>query len=102
MGGLTAKQVTEIVSKVLQPLIVDLASVRGGIQELKGGQVSQELRSRRLERKVSEMDDKIGALIVDVHNLQQDVRGLWDVTTETQHKQDRKFKEIKEELGLAS
>lgn len=100
MAGATPKQTAEIINKAIKPIIVNMAGLRGGVEEIKKGQINLDFQLRGVNRKVSEIDDKVGGLIVDVHNLQEEVKGLWDNTTEIKQKQERRFKEIREELGL--
>ena len=98
--NLDAKQVTEIINKAVKPIIVDLASVKGAVQDLRNGQTSQELQLRRLNRKVEEMDDKVGSLIVDTIQLKDEVGALGDKIDANVDTTKRQIREIREELNL--
>ncbi|MBI2007118.1 MAG: hypothetical protein HYS83_00190 [Candidatus Blackburnbacteria bacterium] len=100
MANITQRQIVEIINKAIKPIVIDITGLKGAAEDIKRGQINLEFQLRGINRKVSEIDDKVGGLIVDVHNLQGDVKGLWDDTTEIKQKQERRFKEIREELGL--
>lgn len=59
-------------------------------------------RTEKIEETQQEHTEKLDATLVDIHTLQDDVKGLWSDTTEIKQKFDRRVKQMREELGLPS
>src|SRR3989338_1069158 len=57
-------------------------------------------RLEKVEEILEEHTEKLDAQTIDIHHLQDDVKGLWDWTKELKERQERRFKEIREDLGL--
>jgi len=51
-------------------------------------------------KRLETVEEGVDALTVDVHQVQEDVKGLYSYKDEVKDKQERRFKEIKEDLGL--
>ena len=56
--------------------------------------------AKEVEEILEEHTEKLDAQTIDIHHLQDDVKGLWDWTKELKERQERRFKEIREDLGL--
>lgn len=88
-----AKLVGQTVSKAVAPLNKQLAGINKSISG-----INEQLSG--INGQLSIIEEKLDSATVDIHQLQEDVKGLYSYIDEIKDKQERRFKEIREELDL--